>query len=120
MAAAAHAPGIAGTAGTAPLRHPVHLALTRVPLVAGAPRTFVVSEALLVSILLFGVGLHVATVAVAGFYLLVCHPVAVLLAARDPLIAGVYLRSLAYRDGYDAAPRLDAPVLPVHPAVTTP
>ena len=114
MAHTAHA------AGTAPLRHPVHLALTRVPLVAGAPRAFVVSEALLVSILLFGVGLHVATALVAAFYVLVCHPVAVLLASRDPQIADVYLRSLAYRDHYDAAPRLDAPVLPVHPAVPTP
>jgi len=117
MADTAHATGIAGTA---PLRHPVHLSLTRVPLVGGAPRSFVVSEALLVAVLLFGVGLHVLTVAVAAFYVLVCHPVAVLLAARDPQIADVYLRSLAYADYYDAAPRLDAPVPPVHPAVPTP
>ena len=111
MADAAHA------SDTAPLRHPVHLALTRVPLVAGAPRPFVVSEAVLVAILLFGVGLHVPTVAVAGFYLLVCHPAAVLLAARDPQIAEVYLRSLVYRDYYDATPCLLAPVPLVHPAV---
>jgi type IV secretory pathway TrbD component len=107
-------------ADTASPRHPVHLALTRVPLVAGAPRSFVVLEGLLVSVLLFGVGLHFLTVAVAGFYVLVCHPVAVLLAARDAQIADVYLRSLAYADYYDATPHLYAPVPLVHPAVPTP
>jgi type IV secretory pathway TrbD component len=89
-------------------RHPVYLSLTRVVLLGGAPRPFVFFEALLVAILVLGVGPHVPTFALAALWVLACNPLAVALARRDPLVAELYLRSLSWGDYYPALPALQA------------
>ena len=51
-------------------------------------------------LLLFEVGLHLATLALSLVYALVFHPVAAFLCSRDPLIAPAsYVRSLRYAVG---------------------
>jgi len=52
--------------------------------------------------LLFGVGFHVVTILLAVFYLTVVHGLMVWIAAQDPQMSQLYLRSLAARDYYPA------------------
>jgi type IV secretory pathway TrbD component len=91
-------------------RHRIYLSLTRVVLLGGAPRSFVFFEGTLVAILVFGVGPHLPTLALAAFWLLLAHPLAVRLARREPQAVELYLRSLAWADFYPALSPLHARV----------
>ena len=91
--------------------HVLHASLFRPVLFAGAESSAVVVEGLTAGGLVFGIGFHVATVAVAVFYLTVVHAVMVRLASQDPQISQIYLRSLAGRDYYPAHSKVTAPII---------
>jgi type IV secretory pathway TrbD component len=97
--------------------HAIHAALYRQVLFAGAEPAMVVLEVTTAFALVFGVGLHVATVLLAVFYLTVVHAVMVWVATQDPQMIGLYARSLAARDFYPPHARVHAAPPPVHPAI---
>lgn len=86
--------------GTAPREQPLHASLVRPMLYFGVERQVIAVEATLVAALLFGVGPHLATLAVAAVVLLAVHPTMVWLTARDPQVTEVFLRSRGYADYY--------------------
>jgi type IV secretion system protein VirB3 len=109
-----------GLAGSAlPREQPLHASLVRSILYFGVERQVIAVEATLVAALLFGVGPHLATVAVAAVVLLVVHPAMVWLTARDPQVTEVFLRSRGYADYYAPHPAVPARARPprVRPSV---
>lgn len=98
-------------------QHPIHASLFRPVLLAGAEPAAAVLEVLTAGGLLFGAGFHVATIVLAGFYLTVVHSVMVRLAAQDPHISQLYLRSLSGRDYYPAHASIGGRVLPVRSSI---
>jgi type IV secretory pathway VirB3-like protein len=97
--------------------HRLHPSLYRPVLYAGVAPAFLFLEVCAVFLLLFEAGVHTATVLLSLFYCVVFHPVALALCARDPLIAELYLRSLASADFYLAAPGFGARVPAIGPAL---
>jgi type IV secretory pathway TrbD component len=108
-----------GPAGPSPIleAHVIHPSLYRPVLFAGAEPAIVVLEATTAFALVFGVGLHVATVLLAVFYLTVVHAVMVWVATRDPLMSVLYVRSLSARDFYPPHASVHAAPPPVHPSM---
>lgn len=80
--------------------HVIHAALYRPVLFAGVEPAMAVLEGATAFALVFGVGLHVATVLLAVFYLTVVHGVFMWVARQDPQMTTLYVRSLATRDFY--------------------
>jgi type IV secretory pathway TrbD component len=80
--------------------HPIHPALYRPVLFAGAEPAVVVLEVTTAFALVFGAGLHVATVLLALLYLTVVHAVMVWVAKHDARMTVLYVRSLSGRDFY--------------------
>ena len=111
--------GTATTANGQPAveAHEIHPALYRPVLFAGAEPAVVVLEVTTAFALVFGVGLHVATVLLAVFYLTVVHAVMVWVAKQDPEMIGLYVRSLGARDFYPAHASVHAAPPPVHPSI---
>jgi type IV secretory pathway TrbD component len=97
--------------------HVIHPALYRPVLFAGAEPGVVVLEVTTAFALVFGVGLHLATVVLAVFYLTVVHAVMVWVARQDPQITALYVRSLAARDFYPPHASVHAAPPPVHPSI---
>ena len=97
--------------------HVIHAALYRPVLFAGAEPAVVVLEVTTAFALVFGVGLHVATVLLAVFYLTVVHAVMVWVASRDPHMSVLYVRSLSARDFYPPHASVHAAPPPVHPSI---
>ena len=83
-----------------PEAHVIHASLYRPILFAGAEPAVVVLEMTTVFALVFGIGLHVATVLLAAFYLTVVHSLMVWVATQDPHMTTLYIRSLSARDFY--------------------
>jgi type IV secretory pathway TrbD component len=83
-----------------PEPHPIHGSLCRPVLFAGAEPAAVILEVTTAFALVFGVGLHVATLLLAVFYLTVVHGLMVWIAKQDPHMSSLYLRSLGARDFY--------------------
>lgn len=100
-----------------PELHRFNPSLVRKPLLAGAEPGLVIVEVCGILGLLFLVGLHPVTIALAAFYGTVVHGFFVWLAAKDPQAAVLYLRSLRARDFYPATPRLRTPSRLVRPAI---
>lgn len=100
-----------------PIEHPIHAALIRTPLLAGAEPGFVILEICTILALLTVVGLHLATLALSIFWATVVHSLFVRLAAKDPLTSALYLRSLRAPDWAAATSRLSAPPRSVRPAI---
>jgi type IV secretory pathway TrbD component len=98
-------------------QHVIHTSLFRPVLFAGAEPTVAILEGLTAGGLLFGVGFHIATIALAGFYVTVVHAVMARLAANDPQISQLYIRSLTGRDYYPAHSPLRAPIAVVRPSI---
>jgi type IV secretory pathway VirB3-like protein len=98
-------------------KHALHPSLYRPVVYAGVAPAFLFVEVCAAFLLLFEAGVHVVTVGLALFYVLVFHPVALALCARDPMIAELYVRSLRGADLYVAAPGFAARVPPVDPAL---
>jgi type IV secretory pathway TrbD component len=88
----------------------------------GVERQVIAIEATLVAALLFGVGPHLATLAVAAVVLLILHPALVWLTARDPQVTEVFLRSRGYADYYAPHATVTASARPprVRPSVPHP
>jgi len=98
--------------------HVIHPALYRPVLFAGAEPAVVVLEVTTAFALVFGVGLHVATVLLAVFYLTAVHAVMVWVAKQDPHMSTLYVRSLASRDFYPPHASVHGTPPPVHPSIT--
>ena len=97
--------------------HTIHASLHRPVLFAGAEPPVVVLEATTALALLFGIGIHVATVVLAGFYATVVHGVMVWVAKQDSHMIALYVRSLSARDFYPAHGGVRAGPSPVHPSI---
>lgn len=95
---------------------PIHAALVRPILLAGAERELVVIEATVVFCLIFGPGFHLMTLALAALLGTVGHSLLVLAAKRDPQMLRVYARHLRYQSFYPAQAHPAAPpaVVPRH------
>ncbi len=97
--------------------HVVHPALYRPVLFVGAEPAVVVLEVTTAFALVFGIGLHVATVLLAVFYLTVGHAVMVWVAKQDPQMTALYVRSLGSRDFYPPHTSVHGAPPPVHPSI---
>ncbi len=97
--------------------HVIHPALYRPVLFAGAEPAVVALEVTTAFALVFGVGLHVATLLLAFMYLTVGHAVMVWVAKQDPQMTALYVRSLASRDFYPPHASVHAAPPPVHPSI---
>ena len=86
--------------------HVIHASLYRPVLFAGAEPAVVVLEMTTAFALVFGIGLHVATVLLAVFYVTIVHSVMVWVAKQDAHMTALYVRSLSARDFY--APHADS------------
>lgn len=89
--------------------NPIHVSLIRPVLIAGAEPPVVILETCVVFALLFVVGIHLATLAIAAFWLTVVHGTMVWVAKQEPQMTTLYVRSLFGRDFY--APHARAHVL---------
>jgi type IV secretory pathway TrbD component len=85
--------------------HVVHTSLIRPVLIAGAEPPVVILEACVVFALLFVVGFHLVTIAIAAFWVGVVHSTMMWVAKSDPIASLLYVRSLSWRDFYVAAAR---------------
>jgi type IV secretory pathway TrbD component len=74
-------------------------------------------EVLTAGALLFGVGFHPATMALAAFYLTVVHGAMVWVAKQDPQMSQLYLRSLTAANFYAPHAAWWAPAPTVRPAI---
>jgi type IV secretory pathway TrbD component len=100
--------------------HTVHASLHRPVLLAGAEQGLAIFEGTLIAALLVAVGPSLTTVLLVGLYAGIVHPLAVWATAKDPIISGVYLRSLRYAGYYPAAARLAARPPAVRPSIPAP
>lgn len=107
-----------GAALDRPRTLPVHRALTRPVLLAGADRELVLANGVVVVALLLGIGLSWYTVSVSGALLVIGHWGLVLLAKRDPDMRRVYVRHVRLATLYPAAPPPVRRAPLVHPSVT--
>ena len=97
--------------------HPFHPSLQRPILFAGAEPAAAAVEALTAGALLFGVGFHIASMLLAAFYVTVVHTLMVWVAAQDPQMSQLYLRSLTARDYYPAHGPVTAKPLAARPSI---
>lgn len=97
--------------------HVIHASLYRPVLLAGAEPAVVIVEVATAFGLVFGVGIHVATVALALFYLTVVHAAMAWVAKQDPHMIALYVRSLAARDFYPPHGSVHAMVRSVRPSI---
>ena len=100
-----------------PQLHPIHASLYRPVLFAGAEPAVVIVEVSTAFALVFGVGLHLATILLAAFYLTAVHGVMVWVAKQDAQMSVLYIRSLAARDFYAPHARIGGPTPAVKPAL---
>lgn len=97
--------------------HAIHTSLYRPVLFAGAEPAVVVLEVTTAFALVFGIGLHVATVLLAAFYLTAVHSVMVWVAKQDAHMTALYVRSLSARDFYPPHGSINAGSLPSHSSI---
>ena len=97
--------------------HALHASLIRPVLFAGAEPAVVIVESCVVFALLFVVGIHVATAALALFWLTIVHGVMVWVAKREPQMTALYVRSLAGRDFYAPHAQALARMPATHPSI---
>jgi type IV secretory pathway TrbD component len=99
--------------------HVIHESLYRPVLFAGVAPGLAMLEVSTVFALVFLVGLHVFTFMLVALYIVVLHPLAVWVTARDPHMPAMYLRTLGMRDYYvpHAAPFTITP--PSRPSIPT-
>ena len=97
--------------------HVIHSSLIRPVLLAGAEPAVVIVESCVVFALLFVVGVHLATVALAAFWVVVVHGLMVRVAKVEPLMTALYVRSLTGRDYYTAHARVHEPTRVPKPSI---
>lgn len=94
-------------------QHVIHASLYRPILFAGAEPGVVILEIATSFALVFGIGIHVTTVALAAFYLTALHSLMVSVAKNEPQMIALYVRSLTSHDFYFAHAGIYAsPVVP--------
>jgi type IV secretory pathway TrbD component len=98
-------------------RTPIHQSLVRPILLAGAERRLAILNWLFMAALIFGVGLHLYTLALATLLGTVGHWGLRQAAKFDPQLSEVYVRHLHYQRFYPPSADVTAPVAPIHPAV---
>ena len=91
----------------------IHASLIRPMLYAGVERHVIAMEGTICLALVFGVGLHLATLALVAVVVAVVHPVMAWVTAKDPQATEIYVRAHLYRDHY-------APHAELHGAVRAP
>lgn len=84
---------------------PVHRALARPLLLAGADRELALANGVIVAALLFGIGLSWYTAGVSAALLVIGHWGLVLLAKHDPELRRIYVRHVGLAAHYPAAAR---------------
>ncbi|HTE43746.1 MAG TPA: VirB3 family type IV secretion system protein [Gemmatimonadaceae bacterium] len=97
--------------------HAIHTSLIRPVLLAGAEPAVVIVETCVVFALLFVVGIHLVTIAIALFWLTVVHSVMVWVAKQEPQMTALYVRSLSARDFYAPHARAHVPTPTSRPAI---
>src|SRR5713226_3702108 len=97
--------------------HVIHASLHRPILFAGAEPRVVVLEVTTAFALVFGVGLHLATVLLAVFYLTVVHAVRGWVARQDPQMTVHYVRRLSCRVFYPPHADVHAGAQPFPPSI---
>jgi len=103
-----------GRRGGAGLREqPLHRSLTQPLLLAGAERELVILEGTVIACLTAGIGLHLATLALAVLLGTVGHPLLKMAARNDPQMSRVYVRHTRYRVFYPARADRRARLRPV-------
>ena len=80
--------------------HMIHSSLFRPVLFGGVEPPVVVLEVTTAFALIFGIGLHVATVLLAVFYLTAVHSTMAWVSRQDAHMTALYIRSLSARDFY--------------------
>src|SRR5437667_3031323 len=101
----------------APRRAPIHLALTRSLLLAGAERELVLMNGTLIAALIFGVGFHWASLTMAILLATVGHWELTRAAKHDPQLSRVYVRHIRYQESYPARAVAQAPPGYIFPSV---
>lgn len=97
--------------------HVIHASLYRPVLFAGAEPAVVVLEITTAFALVFGIGLHVATVLLAAFYLTAVHSAMVWVAKQDAHMTALYVRSLSARDFYPPHGAVRGSPAPARPSI---
>ena len=95
----------------------IHTSLIRPVLFAGAEPSVVIVETCVVFALLFIVGIHLITIAIALFWLTTVHGVMVWVAKQEPQMTALYVRSLFARDFYAPHALAQTPTPPPRPAI---
>ena len=101
----------------APRRLPIHLSLTRPLLLAGAERELVLLNGTLIAALIFGVGVHWASLGMAVLLATVGHWGLTRAAKHDPQLSRVYVRHVRYQEYYPARAEVQASPAYVFPSV---
>jgi type IV secretion system protein VirB3 len=101
----------------APRRIPVHSSLTRPLLLAGAERELVLLNGTVIAALVFGVGVHWASLAVAGLLATLGHWALTRAAKHDPHLSRIYVRHIRYKPYYPARADVRTPSAFVYPSV---
>lgn len=97
------------------LETPLHPSLIRPILLGGAERELVVINAIVIAVLLLGIGPHLLTFLTAALLATAGHSALVLAARYDPQMWRVYSRHLLHRTYYPARALYTAPLPPIHP-----
>lgn len=106
-----------GAPSDARTTHIVHVSLIRPVLFAGAEPAVVIVETCVAFALVFVVGLHVLTFAIALFWLTAVHSAMVWVATQEPQMTSLYVRSLLAHDFYAPHARAHLPTPAPHPAI---
>lgn len=100
-----------------PTERVIHASLVRPMLYLGVERHVIAMEGTICLALVFGVGLHLATLALVALVGIVIHPVMTWVTARDPQATEIYVRAHSYRDHYAPHAELHGAVRPPRPSL---
>jgi type IV secretion system protein VirB3 len=98
-------------------RVPIHAALVRPILFAGADRELTLANGIICIALLFGVGVSRYTTTIAALLLTAGHWALARVAKADPLFRHIYVRHVQLRPFYPAAGLPRARAATVHPSI---
>ena len=100
-----------------PRRTPIHQSLSRPLLLAGAERALVLVNGTLIAALIFGVGVHWASLTMAALLATLGHWGLTRAARHDPQLSRIYVRHVRYQEYYPARAAVQAPPGCVFPSV---
>ena len=100
-----------------PRRTQVHQSLARPLLLAGAERPLVLVNGTLIAALIFGVGVHWASLGMAALLATLGHWGLTRAAKHDPQLSRIYVRHVRYQVYYPARAAVKAPPGYIFPSV---